>query len=32
MYARLVTIQIQPGKEDDAVRIYRDSIIPAARD
>lgn len=32
MYARLVTIQIQPGKEDDAVRIYRDSIIPAAKD
>ena len=31
MYARLTTGQIQPGKIDEAVGIYRDSVMPAAK-
>ena len=31
MYARIVIVQIQPGKTDEATRIFRDSVIPAAR-
>ena len=31
MYARLVTIQVQPGKIDEAIGIYRDSIVAAAK-
>jgi heme-degrading monooxygenase HmoA len=31
MYSRTVTLQVQPGKTDEAVRIYRDSVIPAAK-
>ena len=31
MYSRLVTLQLQPGKTEEAVRIYRDSVIPAAK-
>jgi heme-degrading monooxygenase HmoA len=31
MFSRTVTLQIQPGKTDEAVRIYRDSVIPAAK-
>ena len=31
MYSRVVTIQVQPGKTEEAVRIYRDSVIPAAK-
>lgn len=30
MYARVVTSQLQPGKIDEGVRLYRDSVIPAA--
>jgi heme-degrading monooxygenase HmoA len=31
MYARTVTVQIQPGKLDEATRIFRDSVVPAAK-
>jgi len=31
MQARVVTIQTQPGKTEEAIRIYRDSVIPAAK-
>ncbi len=31
MNARVVTVQIQPGKISDAIGIYRDSVIPAAK-
>jgi len=32
MHARVVTVQIQPGKIDEAIRIYRDSVMPAAKE
>jgi len=31
MHARVVTVQVQPGKIDEAIRIYRDSVVPAAK-
>jgi len=31
MHARTVTVQVQPGKIDEVIRIYRDSIVPAAK-
>ena len=31
MQARLVTVQVQPGKIDEAISIYRDSVMPAAK-
>jgi heme-degrading monooxygenase HmoA len=31
MYARVVTILIKPGKEDEIIRIFEESIIPTAR-
>ena len=31
MYARVTIVQIQPGKIDEAIRIYRDSVVPAAK-
>jgi heme-degrading monooxygenase HmoA len=31
MYARLVTVQIQQGKVDEANKIYQDSVMPAAQ-
>ena len=31
MYARVTIVQIQPGKVDEATRIYRDSVVPAAK-
>lgn len=31
MFSRTVTLQVHPGKTEEAVRIYRDSVIPAAR-
>ena len=30
MYARVVTAHIQPGRMDEAIDIFRDSIKPAA--
>jgi heme-degrading monooxygenase HmoA len=31
MYARAVAMKMQQGKEAEGTRIYRDSIVPAAR-
>jgi heme-degrading monooxygenase HmoA len=31
MYARVITVQIQPSKVDEAIRIYQDSVVPAAK-
>jgi heme-degrading monooxygenase HmoA len=31
MYARVITAQNQPGKVDEAVQIYRESMLPEAR-
>ena len=31
MHARVSTVQIQPGKTDEAINIYRDSVVPAAK-
>jgi heme-degrading monooxygenase HmoA len=31
MNARVVTVQILPGKTDEAIRVYRDSVVPAAK-
>ena len=31
MYARVTIVQIQPDKADEAARIFRDSVVPAAR-
>ena len=31
MYARATTVQIRPGKMDEAIGIYRDSVMPAAK-
>ena len=31
MHARVVMSQAQPGKQDEALAIVRDSIVPAAR-
>jgi hypothetical protein len=31
MHVRVTTIQLQPGKVDEAIRIYQESVIPAAR-
>src|SRR5262245_15188072 len=30
MFARVTTLQLQPGKLDDFIRIFQDSIAPAA--
>ena len=31
MYARMTTMQPRPGMADEAVRIFRESVIPAAQ-
>jgi len=31
MHARIVIIQTIPGKIDEAIGIYRDSVVPAAK-
>ncbi len=31
MYARVITVHTQPGKIAEATAVYRDSILPAAR-
>ena len=31
MFARVITVNAQPGKIDEAATVYRDSIIPAAK-
>ena len=32
MEARVVILQIQPGKTDEAIGIYRDSVAPVAKE
>ena len=31
MFARVTHTQILPGKMDEAIRIYQDSVVPAAK-
>jgi len=31
MKARIVSAQIRPGKTNEAIAIYRDSVVPAAK-
>ena len=31
MYAGVVTVQVLPGRMDEAIQVYRDSVVPAAR-
>jgi heme-degrading monooxygenase HmoA len=31
MYARAVTLHVSPDKLDEVIQIFRDSVIPAAR-
>ncbi|MFQ6050638.1 MAG: antibiotic biosynthesis monooxygenase family protein [Candidatus Hydrothermarchaeota archaeon] len=31
MHARVVTVQIQPGKMEETISLYRDSVVPAAK-
>ncbi len=31
MHARVVTVQIQPGKMDETIGLFRDSVVPAAK-
>lgn len=31
MYARVTIVQVIPGKLDETIGIYRDSVVPAAR-
>ncbi len=31
MHARVVTVQIQPGKMDEMISIYREFIVPAGK-
>jgi len=30
MYARVTIVQVLPGKMDEAIGIFRDSVVPAA--
>ena len=32
MHARVVTGQFQPGKLDEAIKIYRDSVMPISKE
>ena len=31
MHVRAVTIQVQPGKMQEAIDLYKDSVVPAAK-
>ena len=31
MHARVISVQLKPGSSEDVTRIYRDSVLPAAR-
>ncbi len=31
MHVRAVTVQIQPGKTQEAIDVYKDSVVPAAK-
>lgn len=32
MYARAVTVQVQPGRIEEAIGIYGNSVVPAAKE
>ena len=32
MYARVTLVQVLPGKADEAIGIFRDSVVPAAKE
>ena len=32
MYARVTIVQVLPGKMDEAIDIFRDSVVPAAKE
>jgi len=32
MYARVTIVQVLPGKMDEAIGIFRDSVVPAAKE
>jgi heme-degrading monooxygenase HmoA len=32
MYARVTTLEAQPGKAEEIIRIYRDTVVPAAKE
>ncbi len=31
MFAQVVRVQVQPGKVDEAIAIFKDSVLPAAQ-
>ena len=31
MHARVISVQLQPGTAEEASRVYRESVLPAAR-
>ena len=31
MHAQVVRVQVQPGKADEAIAIFKDTVMPAAR-
>ncbi len=31
MYARVTIVQIRPGKMDEGIGVFRDSVVPAAK-
>jgi heme-degrading monooxygenase HmoA len=31
MHARVISVQLKPGTAEEATRVYRDSVLPAAR-
>lgn len=31
MHARVTTVQLQPGRVDEAIRIYQESVVPVAK-
>ena len=31
MYARVTTVQVSPDRVDEAIRLWRDSVMPAAK-
>ena len=32
MHARVATVQVQPGKTQEAIDIYKNSVVPAAKE
>jgi heme-degrading monooxygenase HmoA len=31
MHARVVTVQLQPGRNEEAIALFRDSVLPSAK-